>query len=191
MILERLADDLSAEFRVLRAPTIEYGVNAPTATPFPGSASLAQKTLHRLLNDLIGGWETGGVTRFIILSAHGSDPHLEAVSTLHTRTADVRTVDIYAAGFADSGRSEFPVHGGEPDTSLLLYIDGELVRPELARDYPASRRVARRYLRGQRGAIPADSPGSLGFPTRATVENGERLYHLIYRHIADRVFCAP
>ena len=30
IIVERLADDLSADFQVLRAPTLEYGVNVVT-----------------------------------------------------------------------------------------------------------------------------------------------------------------
>ena len=47
-IVERLSDDLSREFGVLRAPTLEYGVNAATMKPFPGTASLSGKTLHRV-----------------------------------------------------------------------------------------------------------------------------------------------
>ena len=42
IIVERLADDLSAEFGILRAPTVEYGVHAPTrrspAAPPSGAA---------------------------------------------------------------------------------------------------------------------------------------------------------
>jgi creatinine amidohydrolase len=188
LIVERLADDLSAEFRVLRAPTIEYGVNAPTVTQFPGSASIHGKTLHRMLNDLAGDWESGGVDEFIILTAHGSDPHQEALSTLRTRTARVRTVNIFSVPLA-TRRSEqlAPVHGGEFDTSLLLYIDRDLVQLERAEDFGPSKGTARRYHRGARGGIPHESPGSLGQPSRASVEKGEELYQLIYERIASRI----
>jgi creatinine amidohydrolase/Fe(II)-dependent formamide hydrolase-like protein len=189
IIVERLADDLSAEFAVLRAPTIEYGVNAPTLTPYPGSASLHRKTLARFLNDLVGSWEDGGIDQFVILTAHGMDPHQEALSTLHTRKAAVRTVDVFTVRLPpDHGGAGEPVHGGEIDTSLLLYIDGSLVRLEDALDYEPSKSAVRRYLRGSRGAIPKESPGSLGHPSRATVEAGEELYHLIYDRIAARIF---
>src|SRR5438552_765942 len=57
IIVEYLADDLSAEFGVLRAPTLEYGVNVDTERGFPGNASLRRKTLHRMLNDLIDSWQ--------------------------------------------------------------------------------------------------------------------------------------
>lgn len=191
IIVERLADDLSAEFGVLRAPTIEYGVNAHTARPFPGSASLHFKTLHRLINDLVSSWETGGVREFIILTAHGPDPHQEALSTLSLREARVRTVDIFSVPLPEEGSDAWRVvHGGEIDTSLLLYVDPVLVRLAQARDFDATPAVARRYQRGGRSSIPAQSPGSLGRPSLASVEKGERLYHLIYERVASRIFRA-
>jgi len=192
IIIERLADDLSAEFHVLRAPTIEYGVNAPTVTPFPGSASTHPKTLHRLLNDLVGSWEAGGVEQFIILTAHGQDPHQEALSTLHTKRARVRTVDVFAVPLPEAQEDrDTPVHGGEIDTSLLLYLDGQRVRMDRARDFSPSKAVSRRYHRGGRGAIPAGSLGSLGHPSRATLDKGERIYRFIYDRIATRVLGVP
>lgn len=189
IIVERLANDLSAEFQILRAPTIEYGVNAATRHPYPGSAGLRRKTLHRVLNDLVGAWEAGGVRHVIILTAHGQDPHQEALSTLRTRRATVRTVDIFAVPYPrPDGSRDLPVHGGELDTSLLLFLDGELVVQARARDFVPSRRTIQRYHRGARGAIPGDSPGSLGRPSLASAQEGERLYHFIYERVATRVF---
>ena len=189
IIVERLADDLSAEFQVLRAPTIEYGVNAPTGTAFPGAASVRRKTLHRFLNDLVGAWEAGGVGQFIIITAHGQDPHQEALSTLRTRRATVRTVDIFAVPLGDVESSELePIHGGEIDTSLMLFVDPGLVRLDAARDYAPGRRTAAQYYRGVRGAIPDSSPGSLGSPSIASPTKGERIYRSIYQRVAARVF---
>ena len=190
IIVEHLADELSATFGVLRAPTIEYGVNAATNLEYPGAASVGRKTLHRLMNDLVGSWESGGVKEFIILTAHGQDPHQEALSTVHARHARVHTVDIFAIPldsklFGDAG---IPAHGGEMDTSLLLYIDGNLVDLPRATDYTPSPGSVRRYLSGSRRAIPNDSPGSIGHPSQASTEKGKRLYHFIYERIATRVF---
>lgn len=191
IIVERLADQLSAEFQVLRAPTVEYGVNAATSDPFPGAASLSRKTLHRFMNDLVGAWETSGVEQFIILTAHGQDPHQEALSTLRTRAASVRTVDILAVPYSgEQQEATVPVHGGEIDTSLLLYVDGDVVDLTQAQDFEPSKASIRRYHRGSRGAIPRGSPGSLGRPSQASVEKGEHLYHFIYDRIARRVLGA-
>lgn len=190
VIVERLADDLSAEFQVLRAPTVEYGVNAATRTRYPGNATVRRKTLHRFMNDLVGSWEEGGVEQFIILTAHGHDPHQEALSTLRTRGATIRSVDIFSVTLG-TREAAVPIHGGELDTSLLLYIDGSLVQLASAQDFAPSGRRIRQYLRRGTGSIPVESPGSLGWPSRASVEKGRELYHLIYERIATRVLADP
>src|ERR1043165_5003537 len=51
IVVERLSSDLSAQFGVLMAPTVEYGVNVVTERGFAGNASIRKKTLHRMLND--------------------------------------------------------------------------------------------------------------------------------------------
>lgn len=192
IIVERLANDLSAEFGVLRAPTVEYGVNTATRRAFPGNAAVRRKTLHRWMNDLLGSWEQAGVERFIILTAHGHDPHQEALSTLRTTRARVFTVDVFALDFSDVLLDpESPTHGGELDTSLLLYIAPDLVRMELALDFLPPERIRRRHVRGQTRALPARSPGSLGRPTLATPERGERIYKMIRERVATRVLASP
>ena len=191
MIVDRLSCDLSAEFDVLLAPTVEYGVNVQTEKGFPGNGSLRKKTLHRLLNDLLDTWEATGVREFILLTAHEHDPHLEALSTVITSGARVRVVDVFGVDFSDllQGQSE-PMHGDEVDTSLMLYIAPELVEMSLAQDYMMSRDELRRYRRGWL-KVPRSSPGSIGRPTLATAEKGRAIYERIYTKIRDRVFTAP
>ncbi len=191
IIAEFLADDLSAEFGVLRAPTLEYGVNADTKKGFAGNASVRKKTLHRMLNDLVDTWESTGVTEFILLTAHAYDPHQEALATIITSTARVRVVDILAIDFnlLLEGQSE-PMHGDEVDTSLMLHIAPGLVHMELAEDYMMSREALRRYRRGWL-RIPADSSGSIGRPTLATAAKGAAIYARIREKIRAKVFVAP
>jgi creatinine amidohydrolase len=129
MLVERLADRLSAEFGVLVAPPVEYGVNAKARSPHPGFTAVRRKTLHRFMNDLVGAWEESGIRTFVILTAHGHDPHQEALSTLHTRGATVRTVDIFTAPL--DTEEDPTAHGGPVQTSLLLYIDRDLVDREV------------------------------------------------------------
>lgn len=191
LIVERLADDLSAGCGILRAPTVEYGVNTVTPRPFPGNAAVRRKTLHRWMNDLIGSWEESGVREFVILTAHGHDPHQEALSTLRTRRARISTVDIFALDFTGELQDvDGPVHGGELDTSLLLYVAPDLVTMDVAKDFPTSERQRSRYRRHGRDSLPAHSPGSLGRPSLASLAKGELLYKMIYQSIATRVLRA-
>ena len=190
-IVERLADDLSAEYGVLRAPTLEYGVNVEAERDFAGNGSVRKKTLHRMLNDLLASWEATGVREFILLTAHGHDPHQEALATVITSVSRVRVVDAFAVNVADllEGQSE-PMHGDEVDTSIMLHLAPHLVRMELAEDYMMSREALRRYRRGWL-RVPKGSSGSIGRPTLATAAKGKALYDRIRTRISDRIFLAP
>ena len=191
LIVEHLADDLSAEFGILRAPTIEYGVNVTTERGFAGNASVRKKTLHRMLNDLLDTWEITGVREFILLTAHEHDPHQEALATVITTLARVRVEDIFAVNLRENleGQTE-PMHGDEVDTSLLLYLAPHLVRMDLAEDYMMSREELRRYRRGWL-KIPAESSGSIGRPSLATAAKGAAIYAHIREKVRARVFVAP
>jgi creatinine amidohydrolase len=188
IIVERLADDLSAEFGVLRAPAIEYGVNADIAHPSPGNGSVRKKTLHALLNDLLASWEATGVREFILLTAHAHEAHQEALATVITAEARVRVVDIFAMHIADllTGQAE-ALHGDEVDTSLLLYLAPELVNMRLAQDYSLSAEEQRRHRRGR----TARRDEIVGRPSVASAETGRALYTRIRERVATRIMEPP
>lgn len=191
LIVERLADDLSAELQLLRAPTMEYGVNTDHERVIPGNATLRRKTLLRALNDLIDAWEAGGVTEFVLLTAHGHDGHQEALSTVITRRARVRVVDILSIDLSDLTVSGMgPLHGDEIDTSLLLHLAPHLVWMERAQDYMIAPESRGRYRRPSL-RVPAASAGSVGRPTAASAETGAAIYTRIRTRIRDRIFLAP
>ncbi|MEO7042853.1 MAG: creatininase family protein [Gemmatimonadaceae bacterium] len=161
IIVEHVADALSAEFGVLRAPTVEYGVNAVTKKDPPGSVTLRKKTLHRLLNDLLSTWELHGVNEFVLLTAHGYDPHLEAISTVGTARARVRVVDLFAVNLSDLiGVRRSEDDRGGTYASLLLYLAPAFIKLE----------------GGEEGA---------------SAEQGRALYERIRERISERIFLAP
>jgi creatinine amidohydrolase len=191
LIVEQMADDFSAEFGILRAPSLEYGVNVDTERGFPGNASLRKKTLHRMLNDLLDTWESTGIKEFILLTAHEHDPHQEALATVITTVARVRVVDIFSVDFRELLECQAePMHGDEVDTSLMLFIAPHLVRMDLAEDYMMSRDELRRYRRGWM-RIPRGSPGSIGRPSCASAEKGAAIYAFIRDRVRTRVFLTP
>jgi creatinine amidohydrolase len=188
IIVERLSDDLSASFNVPRTPTVEYGVHA-ISRPFPGGASLRHRTLHRVMNELIESWEEGaGVREFIILTAQASDAHLEALSTIRTSHATVQVVDVFGLDFGPLlDQPGAPIHGGELDTSLLLYLAPDLVRMHLAQDFALTPRLIARYRPGHTRRLPEGSPGSIGFPSLASAQKGEVLYKFILDRISSHL----
>jgi len=189
LIARRIAIDLSREFGVLRAPTFQYGVNVDVGLSFPGTASLTPKTLHRALNELLGSWESHGVTEFIILTAHRHAPHLDALATLLTYRARVRVVEIWDADISSLlEKQDGPLHGDEAETSIMLYLYPQLVRMDRAHDVPVPPDEVRRNRRGGFPIPPAESAGSLGYPTAASAEKGERIYHAILDAVRRAVF---
>lgn len=189
LIARRIAIDLSREFGVLRAPTFHYGVNVEAARGFAGTASLTAKTLHRALNELLGSWEDHGVTEFIILTAHRHAPHLDALATLLTYRARVRVVEIWDTDVSVLlDRQDAPLHGGEAETSVMLYLYPELVRMDRARDVDVSSGELRRYIRNGIPVPPPGSAGVIGYPTAASAAKGERIYHAILDAVRRAVF---
>ena len=184
IIVERLSDDLSAAFTVLRAPTVEFGVHA-ISRPFPGGAALRHRTLHRVMNELIESWEEGaGVREFVILTAQASEAHLEALSTIRTELATVQAMDVFGLDFGPLlDQPGAPVHGGELDTSLLLYLAPETVRMDLALDFALTPKMLARYRPGHSRHLPQGSPGSVGYPSLASAQKGE----VLYKFILDRI----
>jgi creatinine amidohydrolase len=184
IIVERLAEDLSEAFGIPCAPTVEYGVHAATR-PFPGSATLRRRTLHRVMNELIESWEEGaGVREFFIVTAQSSEGHLEALSTIRTDEATVQVMDIFSIDFGNLLDRPAPVQGGELDTSLLLYLAPHLVRMDLAQDFELPPSMRARYRPGESRRLPEGSPGSVGFPSLASAQKGQRLYTFILDRIS-------
>lgn len=186
-VVEIFADRLSAEFGVLRAPTLPYGVSVPAEGLYPGASTLREKTLHSILNDLLGCWEDSGFEEFILLTLHDYDSHVEAIATVTLAKARVRVVEMVnmdlsgiLEGFAG------PEHGGETLTALLLHLDPEAVRMDRATDFTPRDRVVSTLRRQPR--IPAASPGNMGHPTLATPEKGQKLYEHIYEKIRNHIF---
>src|SRR5208283_3485743 len=133
--VDRLADDLSAQFGVLRAPTIEYGASAEASRDAARPGSVRKKTLHLLLSDLLASWERAGIREFILLTAGGDDAHQEALATVTTLEARVLVVDASTAlASRQLTGSASPAPKGEAETSLMLYLAPHLVDLRLVQE---------------------------------------------------------
>ena len=156
LIVERLADDLSERFGILRAPAVEYGVSTSRGGPAFCGAALRRKTLHRVMNELIQAWEGAGVREFFILTAEANDAHQEALTSIVVQHARLVVVDVFAMSFGgllDGGDAH--LHAGELDASLLLHLTPNLVRREAG-----------------------------GVPPHASAERGERIYSHMLEQVA-------
>lgn len=191
LVAEALAADLARQFAVLRAPTLQYGVNFPSERPYPGTAPLREKTLHRVLNELLAAWEDEGFEEFILITASDYAPHVDALASVSVDHARVRVIAALQADLSEfrNGTSG-PEHGGEVLTSLLLHLCPERVNMERAHAFAAPHARRHQRLAGRSRPLPADCPGSVGDPTLATAEKGARMYESVLEKIRTKIFGA-
>jgi len=189
LMAERLAFDLSAEFGVLVAPTLNYGVNVDTEQDYAGTGSLRRKTLHRMLNDLLAAWEHHGFDEFVLISANFHDPHLDALTSVVTEHARVRVVDLQSVRIGHIlERQRGPEHAGEAETSVMLYLAPDLVREDEIEDFHLDPKQFRRYLRGRMPRPPTGCTGAIGHPSAASAEKGEQIYRYVLDKIRTKIF---
>jgi hypothetical protein len=65
----------------------------------------------------------------------------------------------------------------------MLFLAPHLVHMELARDVDLTPSMLARYRPGQSRHLPPGSPGSVGYPSLASAQKGERLYTFILERV--------
>ena len=181
VIVESLARDVGARAGLLLAPTLAYGVACKRDQAYAGTASLDRKTLHRVLNELVDTWGKQGLEEIVLITTNGFARNIQALAMVMADTVRVRAFDTHALDLsAYLVQGNTPERGGELETSLLLYLEPEMVRQEWILDS-----VSDTAATGDVGAsspMPG-SPGVVGRPSLASAEKGQ----LIYGHIVETI----
>ncbi len=189
LIITAIAEVIAGRHRVLLAPTLPFGAGSAREQEYAGTASIRSKTLHRVLNELVGAWERQGVREFLLITAQGFGPHYGALVTVISERARIRALDINTvdlSGFLDQpGR---PEHAGQLETSLLLFLAPELVRCEHLVDAPIEAKDQADSLGGSEPTPPPGSPGVVGRPSLATAEKGRRVYEYLVEYLGSRLY---
>jgi len=194
---ERVGDDVP----VLVAPAVWSGHSPMHLDSFGGTLSL---TLEQLLGTLEGVGRTGiddGFDGLVLLNGHGANgPAIDdAVSTLGSSHPSVEVVGLtyyhLVADIADDRRNSATggmSHGGELDSSLMVYLSPELVdmdsvggweHREMAYRHAAPDMVEDGQINVYRSSGRYSASGVEGDPTAASADTGER----IYEHVGDEL----
>ena len=183
-IAESLAVMIAEELDAYLTPPIPIGQSGMWLE-YPGSLSLSAETLKAVIADLVESLVKTGFTTILFVSIHGANEvvYRGFPETLQEKYPGVR---IFTAGYPywvrknweevwskALKRAELPemVHADEVETSLIMSIHPELVGPNPT-DGPLPND---RYPKGKtmRQTYPS---GSMGYPSRATKEKGDRLW---------------
>ncbi|MGH9628931.1 MAG: creatininase family protein [Bryobacteraceae bacterium] len=208
--VERMPD------RAILLPSVYYAFNEHHLD-FPGTIAVAGQTFIEYVTDIGKSLAHHGFQKILLVNGHGSNvPFLDIAArniTNHTQSicAMIPWWNLVPRElFAELRESEYPggmAHGCELETSVLLYLQGDLVQMDKAqRDMPEQR--SEFFFWDLQSPSPLffqeffsrySRTGTLGDPSKATVEKGrrfteavvERLMRLIAelreREIRDRV----
>ncbi len=149
------------------APALAYGSSGEHQS-FPGTVSIGTDALRLVLVELVRSVRTW-CPRVVLVNGHGGN--LEAVrGAVDQLTHEGHRVDWVPCAVAGAD-----AHAGRTETSLLLHLHPDAVRPALAA--PGCTTPLRDLLPALRaGGVAAVSPnGVLGDPTGASAAEGERL----------------
>jgi mycofactocin precursor peptide peptidase len=149
------------------APPVAFGASGEHAG-FPGTLSIGTSALTELLvelgRDASRDWDT-----LLLVNAHGGNRDAISAAVARLRS-EGRGCDVFHAR-AVSGDA----HAGHTETSLMLHLDPDVVRLDLAEAGETSP-VGELIDRLRRDGVRPVSPnGVLGNPRGATAEDGRRL----------------
>lgn len=175
--------------RVVVLPTVPFGVNTGQLD-IPLCLNLNPSTQAAVLRDLAHSLAGQGVGRLVVLNGHGGNDFRQMIRELQPAVSIfVCTVSWYAAldpgpFFDDPGD-----HAGEMETSLLLHVAPDLVRPLSEAGDGAARQFTVAALRDRWAWAPrrwrqvSDDTG-VGNPAAATAEKGARYLDAVTERLA-------
>lgn len=185
-IAERLADAVAERLgRCLVGPAVPLGCSAHHLW-FPGSMTLSQDTLARIIVESCESLARHGFRRLLVVSGHaGNVPAMKQALQMLTSTATSFSVEV----FADWGRYRQPLyrvgatagmtpaqmgsHAGHYETSLMLRMQPALVHMHEAQSgFIGDPTEAAARLRAS-GMQTVSEIGVIGDPRSATAEMGD------------------
>jgi creatinine amidohydrolase/Fe(II)-dependent formamide hydrolase-like protein len=178
-------------------PLMPYGVSYHHED-FSGTISISPETLSKLVYDIGMSAARHGVTKLVIINAHGGNsPALHFAAQMINRDAHIFTcVDTGETSDPDVySMAETPndVHAGEIETSTTLATRPDLVRLEAAKKFVpkfSSRYLnftSKRSVEWYAHTSKISRTGVLGDPTKGNAEKGERMWKIMIKRLVEFV----
>lgn len=176
-VAERAAAAAAKPETIVLAPTLAYGAS-DHHLPFGGTLSLGVSTYQLVLSDLLASAASAGFRRVFVLNGHGGNAAACAIAVAEaSRRHGLLAATAMPSDLVEAGAIEGPLHGhaGSFETSLVLALDPERVRLDLARPSPGggARTRPRGLVVGEPGRWQ-ELDGFTDRPDEASRERGEQ-----------------
>jgi len=192
---EKLAHAASAATGIPVLPTLHYGCSLGHSKRWPGTLSLQPQTLIDAVVQ-IGEWAYASAARkLVIINGHVTNfaPLRCALEVLRSRFDDLMVAVRNVADVSPRVRKEFDAdaldwHANAAETSLMLALAPDLVRPERLADSDDPDRTM-----GLMFAHPVNRTslnGVTGRPSIATRADGERLFSWMVEDLVTQLRAA-
>jgi creatinine amidohydrolase len=174
VIASTIARALSTAYPLLELPPITISCSHEHSA-WPGTVSISAQTLYSVVRDIAASLRQSGISKLVLVNAHGGNYVLSNVVQESTGIALFPTETDWltarsAAGLASSILTD--MHAGEIEVSILLHAHPHLVRPDYAdHDHLADDRLHMLTL----GLQAYTESGVVGLPSLATPEKGRNI----------------
>lgn len=184
--------ELKGDFWLL--PSIHYGIS-PEHLDFCGSFTLTPQTLCAVVEDLIHCMTVHGWKNLVLLNSHGGNTsllHGMAQTWKRKFGVDIFHVDFWGSDFFNDAASmlqtpiQLDIHGGEIETSLLLYSRPQVVKEAELKTMTDDLPELPKY-RGSWTAKELSPKGALGGATKASVETGKALSEFVKNKVISQL----
>jgi creatinine amidohydrolase len=184
----RLAWDRGAKVIVL--PTVPFGVNTGQLD-IKLTLNMNPSTQAAVLEDVVASLAGQGIHKVVVFNGHGGNDFRQMLRELQARQPGVFVCTLNWYQVVDPARYFQPGdHAGEMETSLLLHLTPELVRPLSEAGPGAARTFAlqglkERWVWAPRAWTRVTDDTGVGDPRKATAELGARYFTDVTGKIAD------
>jgi creatinine amidohydrolase len=176
--------------KVVVLPTVPFGVNTGQLD-IKLCLNMNPATQAALLADLVHALEGQGISRLVIFNGHGGNDFRQMIRELQPRTRVFLTsINWYKVGDPPSMFTDLGDHAGELETSVMMHVAPELVRPLAEAGDGRERRWAIAGLRegwawAPRRWTQVTADTGTGNPARATADKGARYTEIVTSKVAD------
>jgi creatinine amidohydrolase len=190
---DEIARRVSARTGVVVLPAIPYGISLGHTTRWPGTVSLHPQTLAQIVIE-IGRWVTGsGFAKLIILNGNGPNTPALECARIQLRYEFPRCRFRVLSLFDCSARVQqhyfsdaVDIHANRGETSLLMHLRPEAVRPQAAVD-ENDVTVGKIFSYDM---PTTTASGVVGRPTLASTEDGAKLSQMLVEDLSAIVQAA-
>ena len=172
-------------------PTIPFGVNTGQLD-IKLDINMNPSTQAAVLHDVVQALVHQGIPKFVVLNGHGGNNFKQMLRELQAMYPEIFlcTLDWYGVVPWDEYFEDQGDHAGELETSVMMQIAPEFVRPlkeaGSGSQHPFKIKALReRWAWAQREWSKASDDTGIGDPAKASAEKGERFIEAVTDRISD------